>query len=184
VARHSAETACTLLQIGLVLQGIAFLVLLGLGLFFLFAPFVAEIVLFLAFLSFVWLLVVYVFSYARTRDGDYEGARTPTLVFGVLSLVTGGIVSGILFIVAYVEIGAAIDEVEARRVARHAPPTTPTYSPSASQPHSPATSTPLLPSTSAPSTSPGASGSSFCPNCGRPTASQARYCRNCGALLQ
>jgi hypothetical protein len=184
VVRHSAETAGTLILIGLVFQGITVLVLLGVGLYLLIVPFLGGIVLFLAFLALIWLILVYVFSYARSRDGDYEGARTPTLVFGILSLISGGIVSGILYIIAYVKLGDAIDEEETRKASPPSSPVPSTYSPSTRSSYPPATTVPLPPATFPSTSSPSSSGSNFCSNCGRPTAPQARFCRNCGAPLQ
>jgi hypothetical protein len=184
VARRSAETAGTLILVGLIFQGITVLVLLGVGLVFLIVPLVGGIVLFLAFLALIWLILVYVLSYARTRDGDYERARTPTLVFGILALISGGVVSGILYIVAYVKLGDAADEEEARKVRPYSAPVPPTYSPATSFSSFPATAAPLPPATSSPSSSPVSSGSNFCPGCGRPASPQSRFCRNCGFRIQ
>ena len=129
VTRRSADTAEALILIGLIFQGITLLVLLGVGLYFLIIPILGGLVLFLAFLALIWLILVYVFSYQRTVNGDYEGARTPTLVFGILALITGGFISGILYIVAAVKLGDAADEKEAR-MARPAPSSvSPTNSP-------------------------------------------------------
>jgi len=59
--RRSAETAETLITAGLILQGLTLLVLLGVGFYFLFVPLLGGFVLFLAFLAFVWLILVYIF---------------------------------------------------------------------------------------------------------------------------
>lgn len=181
---RSAETAETLILIGLIFQGLTVLVLLGAGLFLLIVPVIGGILLFLALLAFVWLILVYAYSYARTRDGDYEGARTPTLVFGILALITGGIISGILYIVAGVKLGDAADEKEARRSRPFSPSGPATDSPFTRSPYTPTTSTPLAPANSPPASTPVTSGSSFCPNCGRPTPMPAHFCRSCGASLQ
>jgi hypothetical protein len=182
---RSADTAETLILIGLIFQGITLLVLVGVGLYLLIIPVLGEIVLFLAFLALIWFILVYVYSYQRTVHCYYEDARTPTLVFGILSLITGGIISGILYIVAYLKLGDAADqeEEESRRVlsyraaasAEDAARPRPTYSL--------ANPAPFIPSATPPSSSPVASGSNFCSSCGRPTLPQARYCRNCGATL-
>jgi hypothetical protein len=183
---RSADTAETLILIGLIFQGITLLVLVGVGLYLLIIPILGEIVLFLAFLALIWLVLVYVFSYARTVNCHYDEARTPTLVFGILSLMTGGVISGILYIVAYLKLGDAADEdeEESRQAlssqsgasALDAARTRPSYSL--------ANPAPFAPATSPPPSSPVASGSNFCSNCGRPTPPQARYCRNCGAAFQ
>ena len=104
---QSGETASTLILIGLILQAIEVVVLFGIGLFLLIVPFFGGIVLGLAVIGIIWLILVYLFSYERTASGDYAGARTATLVFGILSLLTIGLISGILYIVAYAKLGDA-----------------------------------------------------------------------------
>lgn len=183
MAGRSADTAETLILIGLIFQGITLLVLLGVGLYFLVFPLLGGIILFLAFLALIWLVLVYVFSYRRTCESDYEGARTPTLAFGILSLITGGIISGILYVIAYVKLGDAADEKEARKSTLSSPPVPPAYTPLSRLPHS--STTPVMsPPLTAPTSNTLSSGSNFCPNCGRPTPPQARFCRNCGTPLQ
>jgi hypothetical protein len=184
VTRRSADTAETLILIGLIFQGITLIVLLGVGLFFLIIPILGGFVLFLAILALIWLILVYVFSYLRTVNGDYDGARSPTLVFGILALITGGIVSGILYIVAAVKLADAADEKEARTARPTPSAVSPTYSPYTSSSPTRSTSTPLPQAFSPPTSSPVTSGSNFCSNCGRPTPPQAHFCRNCGATLQ
>ncbi len=184
MGRHSIDTAETLILAGLIFQGLTVVALLGIGLYFLVVPILGGIVLLLAFLALVWLILVYVFSYARIRDGDYEGACTPTLLFAILTLVLGGILSGILYLIGYVKLVDAVDDEEARRAPLHTSSVPPTYSPPARAPYVPATAAPLPPATSPPSSAPVASGSNFCSNCGRPTPPRTRFCRNCGAPLQ
>ncbi|MGD0588914.1 MAG: hypothetical protein ABSA63_09020 [Thermoplasmata archaeon] len=185
MAGHSADTAETLILIGLIFQVITVVLLLSVGLIFLVVPFLGGIVIFFAFLGFIWVILVYVFSYARTREGDYDGARTPTLVFGILSLLSVGILSGVLYIIAYVKLGDAIDEEEA---ARNALPTATVYGNPFAPPVRPqyTAAPPLQPplASSPPSVSPTGSGSKFCWSCGQPTAFPARFCRNCGAPVQ
>jgi hypothetical protein len=176
VARHSGEVAESLILVGLILQVITFLVALGIGFYFLIIPWsvlnipwLGDLVLFLAFLTLIWLILVYTFSYARTVHGDYEGASTPTLVFAIVSLISGAILSGILYIVAYVKLVDAADENETRR-ARPRPSTVPpVVSPSLGRPD--ALTDPSSPpaAISDPLLSPTATGSNFCTNCGRPT---------------
>jgi hypothetical protein len=110
VSSPSGETAHTLVLIGLVLQGIEVGVILFIGFVLIIPPGVGAVVFGLALVGVIWLLLVYTFSYRRTNEGDYEGARTPTLVFGILSIVGLGIVSGILYLVAYWKLGDAINE--------------------------------------------------------------------------
>jgi hypothetical protein len=183
VAGRSGETAQTLILIGLIFQVISFLILLGVGFFLLFIPILGGIVLFLAFISLIWLLLVYIFSYVPARNRDFEDARTPTLVFGILTLISGGIISGILYIVAYATLGDALDEVPAptaapRPVAARLP-----YAPPVGFAYSPGTPVPASPEISRPPTPPIPPSSLYCSNCGRPTPPHATYCRNCGAQL-
>jgi hypothetical protein len=53
-------------------------------------------------------ILTYVFSYRRIERGEYEEAQTPTLVFAILSLLTLGLISGILYLIAYIKLGDAI----------------------------------------------------------------------------
>jgi hypothetical protein len=55
----------------------------------------------------VWLVLVYALAYRPARLGDFSKARTPTLVFAVLSLATLEILSGLLYIFAYEDLGKA-----------------------------------------------------------------------------
>ncbi len=181
MAGHSADTAETLILIGLIFQVITVVLLLAVGLLFLIVPFQGGIVIFLAFFGFIWVILVYIFSYARTREGEFDGARTPTLVFGILSLLSVGILSGVLYIIAYVKLGDAIDEAEASRTAF---PTAPVYgNPFAPPIRPPYMAAPPL-ATAPPTAPPAGAGSRFCWSCGQPTSFPARFCRNCGAPVQ
>jgi hypothetical protein len=62
-------------------------------------------------LGLIWLILVYLFSYLPARDGSYEAARTPTLVFTILSFLTLSIIPAILYLIAYVKLGDAVREV-------------------------------------------------------------------------
>ena len=183
MAGRSGDTAWLLILIGLVLQIISVLILFGVSALFSSIPIVGGIVLLLAFLGLIFVILVYFFSYRRAADGDYEGARTPTLVFGILSLISLGLVSGILYIIAYVKLGDAADEEE--RAGRSG---WITYGGVPVQSNPPTGA--LGPNTGFGYTSPPLSSPSsptnpvFCTNCGQPTFPQARYCRNCGTRLQ
>jgi hypothetical protein len=96
-----------LILIGLVLQFVEVIIFLGIGVFLLTIPIFGAIVLGLAVIGVLWIALVYLLSYKPASDGNYVGARTPTLVFGILSLLTAGIISGILYIVAYAKLGDA-----------------------------------------------------------------------------
>lgn len=107
---YAGESAQTYILVGLVLQGLEVLAVFGLGLFSSFLPIAGAIVIGLGVLGVIWIILVYIFSYVNTVEGEYGQARTPTLVFGILSLLSGGIISGILFLVAYSKLGDAIEE--------------------------------------------------------------------------
>lgn len=107
---RSGETATTLILIGLILQAIEVVILFLVGLLFLIIPVLGLVVFAIAVIGIVWLALVYGFSYRPTADGDYARARTPTLVFGILSLLTLGLISGVLYIVAYAKLGDAENE--------------------------------------------------------------------------
>jgi len=156
---RSGETACTLILIGLILQGIEVVILLAVGLVFLIVPFLGAVVLGIAVIGIIWLVLVYSFSYQRAVEGDYSGARTPTLVFGILSLLSFGLISGILYIIAYVKLGDAEP--------RWSPP-----APAWGAPPAPAWGTAPIPS-----------GTKFCPACGRQSPLSSRFCPGCGGPL-
>ncbi|NNN17442.1 MAG: hypothetical protein HKL79_03670 [Thermoplasmata archaeon] len=166
---RSAETAELLILVGLILQVVGVLIVFGIGIFLLIGPLIGAIFLLFAFFGIVWLILVYAFSYRRTKDGDYEGARTPTLVFAILSLLSLGLISGILYIVAYSKLGDAINEAEASRK----PSPSPAFyaAPAYAGGPAPVTSAALP-------TAP-----RFCSRCGRPTSYQSRFCLSCGAVL-
>jgi hypothetical protein len=106
----SGETAKTLILIGLIFQAIEVAVVVGIGAVFLIVPFLGAIFLAVGVIGILWIVLVYVFSYQRTSEGDFDGARTPTLVFGILSLITVNLISGILYIIAYAKLGDAEGE--------------------------------------------------------------------------
>ena len=74
---------------------------LGFGLFFL---------LFSGFflIGLVWILLDYFLVYKRLESGNVREAETPALVLGILQLLFGGIISGILLIIAYTKIGDSL----------------------------------------------------------------------------
>ncbi len=109
---HSGNTAKILILIGLILQAIFVLVVLYLGLVLVFFPLLGGLVLGLAVIGIFWIILVYLFSYRRTADGDYQGARTPTIVFGILSLLTLSLLPAILYIIGYVKLGDAVREAQ------------------------------------------------------------------------
>ena len=74
---------------------------LGFGLFFL---------LFSGFflIGLVWILLDYFLVYKRLESGNVREAETPALVLGILQLLFGGIIPGILLIIAYTKIGDSL----------------------------------------------------------------------------
>jgi hypothetical protein len=177
----AGATAETLIVVGLVLQGISVLVVLIVGTFLLVFPLLGGVLLLLGFLGIVWLVLVYVFSYSRTVTGDFEGASAPTLVFSILSLLTLGILPGILYLVAWIKLSDAVREKAAHPTAAY-----PTFGALrfSATPGVPAGASGTAPGTDRPVASLLArSGSNFCARCGWPIGSPTRYCPNCGALL-
>ena len=56
----------------------------------------------------LWILLDYFLVYKRLSDGNVRGAETPSLVLGIIQLLFGGIITGILLIIAYVKIGDSL----------------------------------------------------------------------------
>jgi hypothetical protein len=117
----SGQTAKTLILVGLILQGIFVLFLLGFGAVLLIV-FIGIFLLAAGALGLIWLILVYLFSYQPARDGNYEGARTPTLVFTILSFLTLSIIPAILYLIAYIKLGDAVREVAAPMPSQFLPP--------------------------------------------------------------
>lgn len=162
---RAAGTAKVLILIGLALQVIEVAVLVALGLVLLIAPLLTLLFLPLAAIGVLWVVLVYLFSYRRVAEGDYAGASTPTLVFAILSLLTVNLVSGVLYIVAYVEISRAQDELRARAYPAPGYPPAPAWGP---------------PPMASPAPGPGVV---YCRYCGRANAPTMRFCGGCGAPL-
>ncbi|MBX8631516.1 MAG: hypothetical protein KIY12_01755 [Thermoplasmata archaeon] len=119
-----ASTAKTLTLVALIIQSIFFAIGLISAIFFLAvtasvtttSPTGATVVgppptfLFSAFFSvifligLVWILLDYFLVYKKLVEEKVEEAETPSLVLGILQLLFGGIITGILLIVAYVKI--------------------------------------------------------------------------------
>jgi len=158
----SGDTAKTLVLVGLILYIIGVVVLALLGFLLLILTVVGGILLVFAIIGFVWVALVWIYSYDRIREGDYEGARTPTLVFAILALITLGIIPGVLWLIAYVKLGDALREATAYTPAWAAPNPAPPLSP-------------------APSPTPGGV---FCSHCGRPNPPTGLFCQGCGAPLR
>jgi zinc-ribbon domain len=160
IASPSGDTAKTLILIGLILQAIEVGVALLLFLVVIVSVFFALLLLPFVILELLWLAIVYQFSYRRVASGEYERARTPTLVIAILSLLTVNLVSGVLYIVAYLKLGSAISERSARRAtAQAAMGRTQTF------------------------VGPGMVALRNCPSCGKTVVAGATYCAACGASV-
>lgn len=173
MASSSGDTAGLLILIGLILQFVEVVVIFLLGLFLLSLTIFGGLFLVAGVFGLIWLVVVYVFAYSRVQDGQYEEAQVPTLVCGILTLLFGGIVSGILYIVAYLKLGDAVRE-EVDDLAADA---------AASTPPAGAAGFPLPAATVPRGDAPG-SVSRFCAVCGTAVSPTARFCKNCGAAIQ
>ncbi|MGC2288888.1 MAG: hypothetical protein WA688_03415, partial [Thermoplasmata archaeon] len=113
----SASTAKTLILVGLILQlifALLFLFVFGLTAVFLatFGVFPIFAVIYIAFgvLGFIFLFLVWTFSYKPVQQGRYEQAKMPTLIFAILSLITINIIAGVLYLIAYIKLGDAVRE--------------------------------------------------------------------------
>lgn len=107
----SGGTAKTLILVGLILQAVEVLIVLGIGVLTLIV-FVGVFLILFGVLGIVWLVLVYLLSYQRVAEGRYEESRTPTLIVAILSLLTFNLISGILYIIAYVKLGDAVREAQ------------------------------------------------------------------------
>ncbi len=114
----SGGTAETLVLVGLILQVLGgALVIGGLTWFFGYSAFHPFPFLWAAIIGGVvvsaivvlFLYFAYTLSYQRIRRGEYEAARTPTLVIGILSLFAG-LIPGILYLIGYAKLDSAVRE--------------------------------------------------------------------------
>ncbi|MHB1887081.1 MAG: hypothetical protein ACYCVV_19160 [Acidimicrobiales bacterium] len=134
---------------------------------------IAGIFLGLGLIGFILLFLAYTMSYRRTRNGEYQAARIPTLAFAILSFLTVNIIAGILYIIGYVKLGDAAREQTQQAGAAGGMPTGTGYNPMASSP----------PGAPSPGTAPSPSAAPNCPKCGQPTTwvpqYQRYYCYSC-----
>ncbi|MCI4352776.1 MAG: DUF973 family protein [Thermoplasmata archaeon] len=181
----SASTAKTLILVGLILQLIFALVfLIGLGALALFAASVggfavviAGVYVALGAIGFVWFVLVWMLCYKPVTEGRYDSAKTPTLVFAILSIVTGGILSGILYLIAYIKLGDAVREQQMPPQGYPGAPIAPSmpYAPQPMAPTMPYAPQPMAPM--APAPAPPMPGAVMCPKCGKPATFVAQYNR-------
>jgi len=64
---------------------------------------------FIFLIGFLWILLDYFLIYRRLAKGDVKGAETPSLVLGIIQLIFGGVITGILLIIAYVKINDSLE---------------------------------------------------------------------------
>jgi hypothetical protein len=157
---RSGETAQTLILVGLIIDIVAEAIVVAIALLIVSAGF-SGLLLGFAVIGFVWIALVWVFSYQRVREGDYERARAPTLVFSILSFLTLALIPAILFLIAYVKLGDALQEAPRGSPAWGTVPTAPPLSFAAPVPAS----------------------TRYCSHCGRASSGTAAFCEGCGAPL-
>lgn len=68
----------------------------------------ALITIFLAVLPFILMFLDYFFIYKPLVNGDARRAEVPTLLMGILQLFVGGVLSGIILLIAWVKIRDSI----------------------------------------------------------------------------
>jgi hypothetical protein len=115
-----ASSARTLTLVAIVFQLIFFLIGIFAALFVFSATagvpfgfslaFVFGAIFVFAFaLSVIWIALDYLFVYRNLqRESDVPKARMPALVLGVIQLIFGGLIPGVLLIVAYIKIGESM----------------------------------------------------------------------------
>jgi hypothetical protein len=166
VRSPSGGSAQTLVLVALVFQIIGALILFGtIGWGFGYSilnpfPFAWVAGLFAAgvvVVTAILLYVAYAYSYERIQRGEYSEARAPTLVLGIVSLITFNLISGVLYLVGYAKLGDAMRE---------------------QQGYAPGFATAYLPPPSAPVAQ------VACPGCGRVyTQGQFGFCPGCGRKM-
>ncbi len=66
---------------------------------------IAGVIFGVAFLfGLLWILLDYFLVYKKLAEERVQEAETPSIVLGIIQLIFGGIITGILLIVAYVKI--------------------------------------------------------------------------------
>lgn len=60
-------------------------------------------------ISIVWAFLNYYLVYVPLKGKNLEKAEAPALALGIIELLFGGIIPGILLLVAYIRIGDALD---------------------------------------------------------------------------
>ncbi|MGA7861770.1 MAG: hypothetical protein WCB19_07935 [Thermoplasmata archaeon] len=177
----SGSTAKTLILVGLIFQlifALLFLFVFGVvaivaatsvGLVF---PVFDAVWIGFGALGFIFLILIWMFSYKPVSEGRYEQARTPTLIFAILSLITVNLIAGILYLIAYIKLGDAVREQQMppQGYPGAAPMMTPGM-PYGGQPmQQPMAPAPPAPAMAAPAPV-------ICPRCGKPATFVPQYNR-------
>lgn len=56
----------------------------------------------------VWVLLDYFLVYKRISEGNIIGAKDTALILGIVQLIFGGVIPGVLLIVAYTQLGDSV----------------------------------------------------------------------------
>ncbi len=160
------DSAKTLALVALILYGVFGTLIILVGIL---VPFL----IIFGIIPIIFLLLAYVTVYTPLTQGRPGEARTPALVLGIISLFIGGVISGILLIVAYAKANSAhVRLVTGPRV----PPAPSTVTE--------ATPTPLTPRGPAPEGAETTKPPEYCPSCGVKLSPEYRFCNNCGTKVQ
>ncbi|MFZ0829767.1 MAG: hypothetical protein WCB18_09835 [Thermoplasmata archaeon] len=147
----------------LVLGAVAF-IFAAVGVF----PIFALVWVAFGLIGFVFLFLIWTMCYKPVKEGRYEAAKTPTLIFAILSFVTGSFISGILYIVAYIKLGDAVREQQ--MPPQGYPGSAPMMAPG--MPYGGQPMQPMQPMAPAP-----APAAVMCPKCGKPATFVPQYNR-------
>lgn len=113
-----ASLARTLTLVAIIVQALFFFLFLFVFGFFFMVPFGAGFPAFGFlggmfgigfFIGFIWIILDYFLVYANLSSEErFPRARTPALVLGIIQLLIGGVIPGILLIIAYVKVGDSL----------------------------------------------------------------------------
>lgn len=165
-AQADIERAKTLAFVAIVLYGIFGTII---TLFGVLAPFL----LFFGIVPLLFLAIAYATVYKPLTEGRPMDAQTPALVLGIISLFIGGLISGILLLIAYAKASSA-----ARFLRGFPGPPPPRETTIESAPTKSPTATVAR-------ESPRTEGQAirYCPSCGSRVEPGYRFCNNCGQRL-
>jgi len=99
----SLKSAGYLIVAGLALQAAQVAIVVIAGYYLARVGFLTSILFILGISGVAWLVLVLVFSYLPLRAGRIDRARTPTLIFAILSIFTISILAGLMYVLAYHE---------------------------------------------------------------------------------